>query len=69
MNTQNRTIIALRRELRSSLGDRNKLSKLHTIVTDNINNSYGEEKEILLKFRQEIKDALNCRVLDRWGSN
>ena len=69
MNTQNRTIIALRRELRSSLGDRSKLSKLHTIVTDNINNSYGEEKETLLKFRQEIKDALNCRVLDRWGSN
>ena len=69
MNTQNRTIIALRRELRSSLGDRSKLSKLHTIVTDNINNSYGEEKEILLKFRQEIKDALNCRVLDRWSSN
>lgn len=69
MNTQPKTIIALRRELRSSLGDRNKLSKLHTIVTDNINNSYGEEKEILLKFRQEIKDALNCRVLDRWGSN
>ncbi len=69
MNTQNKAIISLRRELRSSLGDRNKLSKLHTIVTDNINNSYGEEKEILLKFRQEIKDALNCRVLDRWGSN
>ena len=69
MNTQNKAIIALRRELRSSLGDRSKLSKLHTIVTDNINNSYGEEKEILLKFRQEIKDALNCRVLDRWSSN
>ena len=69
MNTTNTSILALRRELRASVGERNKLSKLHTIVTDNINNSYGEEKELLLKIRQEIKDALNCRVLDRWDSN
>jgi hypothetical protein len=68
MNSHNTSIQALRRELRAAMGDRNKLSKLHTIVTDNINNSYGEEKTVLLKFRQEIKDALNCRVLDNWGS-
>ena len=43
--------------------DRDKLSKLHSIVTDNINNSYGEEKQLLIQFRQEIKDALNCRVI------
>jgi len=51
------------------MGDRNKLSKLHTVVTESVNNSYGEEKEILLKFRQEVKDALNCRVFDNWGNN
>jgi len=56
----------LRRELRAAMGDRSKLSRLHSIVTDNINRSYGEEKILLLKFRQEIKDALECRVLDQW---
>lgn len=56
----------LRRELRASMGDRNRLSKLHSTVTESINRSYGEEKAELLKFRQEIKDALNCRVLDKW---
>ncbi|RII26054.1 MAG: hypothetical protein CXR30_16980 [Geobacter sp.] len=66
MKSLNTTIQALRRELRASIGDRGKLSKLHTIVTESINNSYGEEKEILLQFRQEIKDALNCRVPGNW---
>lgn len=56
------SIQVLRRDLRNSMGDRNKLSKLHSVVTESINNTYGEEKEILVKFRQEIKDALNCRV-------
>ena len=46
------------------MGDRGKLSKLHSALTDNINNSYGEEKQMLLKFRQEVKDALSCRLLD-----
>ncbi|MDA8429672.1 MAG: hypothetical protein M0T70_10500 [Geobacteraceae bacterium] len=55
-----------RRELHDSMGDRNKLSKLHSVITENINNSYGEEKEALMKFRQEIKDALNCRVPTLW---
>jgi len=53
---------SLRRELRAAFGDHARLSRLHAIVTDNINNSYGEEKAALLKFRQEIKDALNCRA-------
>ena len=44
------------------MGDRNKLSKLHSAVTDSVNNTFGEEKEMLLQFRQEVKDALNCRV-------
>jgi hypothetical protein len=52
----------LRRELRASIGDRDKLSKLHSVLTDNISRSYGEEREMLLKFRQEVRDALNCRL-------
>lgn len=68
MSSNNISILALRRELRSSMGDRSKLSKLHSVVTEAVNDSYGEEKELLLSFRQEIKDALNCRVLDQWGA-
>lgn len=56
----------LRRELRANIEDRSKLSHLHTVVTEKINESYGEEKEMLIKFRQEIKDALNCKVLGVW---
>ena len=66
MTTRTISIQAFRRELRVSLGDRNKLSKLHSVVTENINSSHGEEKQLLLKFRQEVKDVLNCRLLDTW---
>ncbi len=66
MSNINVTISALRRELRAAMDDRNKLSKLHATVTDSINQAYGEEKEALAKFRQEVRDALNCRV-DNWG--
>lgn len=66
MQALNATIKTLRRELRASMGDRNKLSKLHSEVTVNINNAYGEEKEILLKFRQEVRDALNSKMPDSW---
>ncbi len=48
------------------MGDRSKLSNLHSVVTDMINSAFGEEKQILVKFRLEIKDALNCRLLDTW---
>jgi BMFP domain-containing protein YqiC len=65
MQALNATIKVLRRELRASMGDRNKLSKLHSQVTEDINQAYGEEKEALQKFRQEVRDALNCRV-DNW---
>ena len=66
MDSRNTPILAFRRELRNSMGDRNKMSQLHSVVTESINRAYGEEKELLLNFRQEVKDALNCRVLDRW---
>ncbi len=59
----NVSIPALRRELRASMGDHDKLSKLHSRLTDYINNSYGEEKRMLVKFRQEVKDVLRCRLL------
>jgi hypothetical protein len=62
MKSQSIPIHVLRRELRASMGDRNKLSKLHSTVTESVNNTFGEEKEMLLQFRQEVKDALNCRV-------
>jgi hypothetical protein len=67
MTSLSSTIQALRRELRASMGERSKLSKLHSSVTESINDAYGEEREALLKFRQEVKDALNCRVPDNWG--
>jgi len=64
MTSSTISIQILRRELRASIDDRNKLSKLHSVVTESINNSYGEEKQMLVKFRQEIKDALNCHLLN-----
>lgn len=67
MTSLDKTIQALRRELRASMEDRNKMTKLHSVVTENINHAYGEEKATLIKFRQEVKDALNSRGLDNWG--
>lgn len=58
------SIQALQRELRTANGDRSKLSNLHSRVTEIINRAYGEEKEVLQKLRQEIKNVLNCRMLD-----
>ena len=66
MPTPTVTFDQLRKELRAAMGDRNRLSRLHSVVTENINRSYGEEKAQLITFRQEIKDALECRVLDQW---
>lgn len=60
------TIKYLRRELKASMGDRNKLIKLHSVITEYINRTYGEEQETLHKFRLEVKNALNCRLLDNW---
>lgn len=65
MKSTNTSVQELRRELRSAIGDRGRLMKLNTVVTNIINdeNTYGEEKTILLKFRQEIKEVLSCRML------
>lgn len=53
------TVHEYRRELRAAMGDKNKLSKLHTLVTESVNQAYGEEKEALLKFRQELRNVIN----------
>lgn len=66
MSNSNRDVQDLGRELRSSMGDREKLSRLHSIVTERVNLAYGEEREELLKIRQEVKNALNCRVPGGW---
>ena len=66
MATSINSIQIFRRELRVSIGNREKLSKLHSVVTESINGSYGEEKEMLLQLRQEIRDALNCRLHSPW---
>lgn len=60
--SQNAELHNLRRELRAAFGDHARLSKLHAVVTEQIGSAYGEEKAALLKFRQEIKDALSCRA-------
>jgi hypothetical protein len=66
MSSHAAAIEALRKKLRASMGERIKLTKLHSEVTERINDAFGEEKELLSAFRLEIKDALSCRVLDRW---
>lgn len=52
-------VLEFTKELRAAQGDRNKLLKLHSVVTDTINKSYGEEKEALTAFKTELKDFLN----------
>lgn len=49
----------LRTRMRNSLDDRNRLLQLHSLITDDIKNSYGEEKVALVAFRAELKDLLN----------
>ena len=55
----NDMLIELRRKMRSSINDRNALLKLHSLITDNINNGYGEEKAALVELRLELKNLLN----------
>ena len=56
-------MLSLRKELRAAMEDRGKLTKLHSVLTDYIADAYGVEKQELVKFRQEVKDALNCRLM------
>lgn len=65
MRDESRSVQELRRELRSASGDHDRIVKLNSLVTSIINhpNTFGDEKIALLKFRQEIKEYLNCKVL------
>lgn len=56
------TLRDFRYELRVAMGDKARLTKLHSIVTDNINRSFGENKDALVKFRQELRNAMNSGV-------
>jgi len=62
MKPHDKVIHELRKELRAAMGDHDRLSKLHVLVTEKINHvdTFGEGKESLSRFRQEIRDALNC---------
>jgi|GEM_PF-302430 len=48
----------LRRQMRNPNVDRNKLVRMHSIITDNINNSFGEERMALTELRTEVKNLL-----------
>lgn len=52
----------LRQELRNSVGDYNRLSKLHAAITSALNDAYGEEKQMLTQLRLEVRELLRCRV-------
>ena len=64
MRTELCNIHQLRRELRAAADDHDRLSKLHTVVTNLVNHkdAYGEEKQILVEFRQEIRTLLRCKL-------
>jgi HD-GYP domain-containing protein (c-di-GMP phosphodiesterase class II) len=48
----------LRKQMRSPNADRNKLVRMHSILTDNINNAFGEERAALVELRTELKNLL-----------
>lgn len=56
------SVAGLRQELRNSVGDYNRLSKLHAVITNALNDSYGEEKQMLTQLRLEVRELLRCRV-------
>jgi len=48
----------LRRQMRSPQADRDELLKMHSIITDNINKTFGEEKAAFVELRTELKNLL-----------
>ncbi|GFE62820.1 HD-GYP domain-containing protein [Geobacter sp. AOG2] len=48
----------MRKQMRNPNVDRNKLVRMHSIITDNINNSFGEERLALTELRTELKNLL-----------
>lgn len=64
MMSDSRSLQELRRELRASIGNRDRLAVLNSRVTALINHkdTYGEEKTALQRFRQEVREVLSCRT-------
>lgn len=58
-NVDTTKIQEFRKRMRDYSDDRNRLLQLHSVLTDDIKNSYGEEKANLIAFRSELKDLLN----------
>jgi HD-GYP domain-containing protein (c-di-GMP phosphodiesterase class II) len=58
VSSNNASVDEFTKKLRSSTGDRKKLLKLHSEVTDRINDAYGEEKEALIAFKGELRNFL-----------
>jgi HD-GYP domain-containing protein (c-di-GMP phosphodiesterase class II) len=52
-------VLDLRKRMRDSADNRNELLKLHSLITDNIKNSFGDERDSLTTLRTELKDLLN----------
>lgn len=48
----------LRKLMRSPNADRNKLVRMHSILTDNINSTFGEERAALTALRTDLKNLL-----------
>lgn len=57
----------LKKMMRSPNADRNKLIKMHSIITDNINSTYGEERAALVELRTELKNLLKSLFSDVSG--
>lgn len=57
----------LRRQMRNPNVDRNKLVRMHSIITDNINNSFGEERMALTELRTEVKNLLKSLFAEEAG--
>ncbi|CAH2030316.1 hypothetical protein [Trichlorobacter ammonificans] len=58
------SVVKLRKELREAVGDYARLTKLHAVITEALNNAYGEEKRLLSELRQDVRQVLQCRVPD-----
>jgi len=56
---ESKIIQELRKQMRNSINDRNKLLQIHSLLTDNIKNTFGDEKTDLISLRAELKDLLN----------
>ncbi|QEM67527.1 HD domain-containing protein [Geobacter sp. FeAm09] len=57
----------LKKLMRSPNADRTRLVKMHSIITDNINSTYGEERAALMELRSELKNLLKSLFSEAAG--